>query len=139
LLDYDTLFRRLNMGTMQGNWLAPWGTAFHFLADYRMTPALPDRHRHARRAVDLGADAARYLQRSRAAPTRAGLSAKAALASAGLTHPLNQAWQVGVDLNVSRISHTDGTNNVPGTPGTGLCQDADRTGHRYGPVRDARR
>jgi tetratricopeptide (TPR) repeat protein len=122
LLDYDAVFRRLNMGTMQGNWLAPWGTALHFLADYRMTPALQigtatlgEASTSVQTLLDTYSEA--ELRRRALA-----LSAKAALASAGLTHPLNQAWQVGVDLNVSRISHTDGTNNVPGTPGTGYVK-----------------
>jgi tetratricopeptide (TPR) repeat protein len=122
LLDYDRVFRRLNMGTMQGNWLAPWGTALHFLADYRMTPALQVGTAtlgEASTSVQTLLDTYDETELRRRA---LALTAKAALASAGLTHPLNRMWQAGLDLNVSRISHTDGTNNVPGTPGTGYVK-----------------
>lgn len=122
LLDYDTVFRRLNMGTMQGNWLAPWRTAFHFLLDYRMTPALQTGTATLGEASTSVQTLLNTYSEAELRERALALSAKAALASAGFTHPLNQAWQMGVDVNVSRISHTDGTNNVPGTPGTGYVK-----------------
>ena len=36
-----------------------------------------------------------------------------------MTHPVTKVWQLGADMRVSRISHTDGTGNVPGMPGSG--------------------
>jgi hypothetical protein len=47
------------------------------------------------------------------------LTAETAIGLAGFTHPLTRVWQIGTDLQVSRVSHTDGTNNFPGTPGSG--------------------
>ena len=119
MLDYDTVFNHVNIATMQGNWVAPWKTVYNFAADYRMAPALQT----TTAIIGEGTTSIRTLlqsyseeelrQRARA------LTAQTAFASAGFTHPLSKTWQLGANYNVSRISHTDGTNNVPGTPGTG--------------------
>ncbi len=124
-VDYDTLFRHINIGTMQGNWIAPWKTSYNFLIDYRMTPSLQTSNAligETSTSVQtlLGTYSEDELrQRARA------LTAKSALASAGLMHPVTREWQIGADFRVSRISHTDGATNktdgttIPGIPGTG--------------------
>jgi len=124
-VDYDTLFRHVNIGTMQGNWIAPWKTSYNFLIDYRMTPSLQTSNAligETSTSVQtlLGTYSEDELrQRARA------LTAKSALASAGLMHPVTREWQIGADFRVSRISHTDGATNktdgttIPGIPGTG--------------------
>ncbi len=119
LLDYDTVFQHVNIATVQGNWVAPWKTVYNFAADYRMAPALQT----TTATIGEGTTSVRTLlqtyseeelrQRARA------LTAQTAFASAGFTHPLSRMWQLGANYSVSRISHTDGTNNAPGTPGSG--------------------
>jgi tetratricopeptide (TPR) repeat protein len=119
LFDYDTVFQHVNIATVQGNWVAPWKTMYTVAADYRMAPALQT----TTATIGEGTTSIRTLlqtyseeelrQRARA------LTAQTAFASAGFTHPLSRVWQLGMNYSVSRISHTDGTNNVPGTPGTG--------------------
>jgi tetratricopeptide (TPR) repeat protein len=119
LFDYDTVFQHVNIATVQGNWVAPWKTMYTVAADYRMAPALQT----TTATIGEGTTSIRTLlqtyseeelrQRARA------LTAQTAFASAGFTHPLSRTWQLGMNYSVSRISHTDGTNNVPGTPGTG--------------------
>jgi len=119
LLDYDTSFRHLNIGTVQANWVAPWKSSFNVLLDYRMSPSLQtstavfgEATTSIRTLLETYSED-ELRQRARA------LTARMALASAGITHPVTKAWQLGADFRVSRISHTDGTNNVPGTPGSG--------------------
>lgn len=119
MLDYDTAFRHVNIGTIQANWLAPWKTSYNFLVDYRMTPTLQTS------TATLGEPSTSvqtllqtYSEEELSQRARA-LTARSALASAGLTHPVNSVWQLGAAFNASRISHTDGTNNIPGTPGSG--------------------
>jgi hypothetical protein len=47
------------------------------------------------------------------------LTPTSTLTSFGVTHTFNTTWQLGGDVRLSRISGTDGTNNVPATPDTG--------------------
>jgi tetratricopeptide (TPR) repeat protein len=118
-VDYDTLFRHLNFATAQGNWIAPWKTAFNLLLDYRMTPSLQT----TSAVIGEATTSIRQLlntytedelrQRARA------LTAQSAIAYGGFTHPVSSVWQLGANASVTRISHTDGTNNYPATPGSG--------------------
>jgi TolA-binding protein len=119
MVDYDTLFRHLNMATAQGNWIAPWKTAFNVLLDYRMTPSLQTTNAiigetttSIRELLNTYSEDV-LRQRARA------VTAQSAIAYAGLMHPVTPIWQLGANLSVSRISHTDGTNNYPATPGSG--------------------
>jgi tetratricopeptide (TPR) repeat protein len=119
LVDYDTLFGHVNTATLQANWTAPWKTTYNFLLDYRMSPALQT----TTAVIGESTTSIRTLlntysedelrQRARA------LTAQTAIALAGFTHPVTQVWQLGVDLQASHVSQTDGTNNFPGTPDSG--------------------
>ncbi|MGB5081706.1 MAG: tetratricopeptide repeat protein [Burkholderiales bacterium] len=119
MVDYDTLFRHVNIATMQGNWIAPWKTSYNVLLDYRMTPTLQT----STAVIGETSTSIRTLletysedelrQRARA------LTARSAFASAGFTHPVTREWQFGADFRASRVSHTDGTNIIPAIPGTG--------------------
>jgi hypothetical protein len=119
MVDYDTVFRRINIGTMQGNWLAPWKTAFNVLVDYRMTPSLQTGTATLGEASTSVQMLLNTYSEDELRRRALALTAKSALASVGLTHPISAVWQVGADVHASRISHTDGTNNVPGMPGSG--------------------
>jgi tetratricopeptide (TPR) repeat protein len=119
MLDYDTVFRHINIGTMQANWLSPWKTSYNLIVDYRMTPTLQTS------TATLGEPSTSvqtllqtYSEEELRQRARA-LTAQSALASAGFTHPITPALQLGAAFNVSRISHTDGTSNIPGAPGSG--------------------
>jgi len=119
LVDYDMMFRHVNIATVQGNWLAPWKSSFNLLLDYRMSPSLQtstavfgEATTSIRTLLETYSED-ELRQRARA------LTARTAFASAGVTHPVSKVWQLGADFRVARISHTDGTNNVPGSPGSG--------------------
>jgi tetratricopeptide (TPR) repeat protein len=119
VLDYDTSFRHTNIATLQANWLAPSRTAFNLMLDYRMSPALQTSTALVgEQTTSIRTLLETYTEDELRGRARA-LTARTAYASAGVTHPVSKAWQLGADMRVSRISHTDGTNNVPGTPGSG--------------------
>jgi hypothetical protein len=119
LVDYDTLFRHLNIGTLQGNWTAPWKTTYNVLLDYRMSPALQTTTAViGESTTSIQTLLNTYSEEELRARARA-LTAQTAIALAGFTHPVTPVWQLGVDLQASRVSHTDGTNNFPGSPGSG--------------------
>jgi tetratricopeptide (TPR) repeat protein len=122
MVDYDTLFRHLNIATAQGNWVAPWKTSFNLLLDYRMTPSLQttsaiigEPTTSIRQLLNV------YTEDELRARARA-LTAQSAIAYGGFTHPVSATWQLGANLSVTRISHTDGTNNYPATPGSGYVK-----------------
>ena len=121
-VDYDTLFRHVNIATAQGNWIAPWKTAFNLLLDYRMTPSLQttnaiigEQTTSIRELLTIYTED-ELRQRARA------LTAHSAIAYGGFTHPVTSVWQVGASLSVTRISKTDGTNNYPATPDSGYVR-----------------
>jgi tetratricopeptide (TPR) repeat protein len=119
MVDYDKVFGRVNIGTLQGNWLAPSKTAFNVLLDYRMSPTLQASTAVLGEASSSVQTLLNTYSEEELRRRALALTAKSALASAGLTHPLSTVWQIGADFRASRISHTEGTNNVPGIPGTG--------------------
>jgi len=119
LVDYDTLFRHLNIGTFQGNWTAPWKTTFNVLLDYRMSPLLQTTTAVIGEPTTSIQTLLNFYTEDELRARARALTAQTALALAGLTHPVTRVWQVGADVQVSRVSHTDGTNNFPATPGSG--------------------
>ena len=119
LVDYDTLFRHLNIGTLQGNWTAPWKTTYNLLLDYRMSPALQTTTAViGEPTTSIQTLLNTYSEEELRARARA-LTAQTAIALAGFTHPVTKVWQFGVDIQASRVSHTEGTNNFPAIPGSG--------------------
>jgi len=119
LVDYDTLFRHLNIGTLQGNWTAPWKTTYNFLLDYRMSPSLQTTTAVIGESTTSIQTLLNTYSEDELRQRARALTAQTAIALAGFTHPLTPVWQLGVDLQASRVSHTDGTNNFPATPGSG--------------------
>lgn len=119
MVDYDTLFRHLNMATAQGNWIAPWKTAFNVLLDYRMTPSLQTTNAIIGEPTTSISQLLKVYTEDELRQRARAVTAQSALAYGGLTHPVTSVWQLGANLSVWRISHTDGTNNYPATPGSG--------------------
>jgi tetratricopeptide (TPR) repeat protein len=119
LVDYDTVFRRVNIGTVQGNWVAPWKTAYNLIADYRMAPALQTSTATIGEATTSISTLLQTYTEEELRQRALALTARSAFASVGFTHPVSRKWQLGASYSLSRISHTDGTNNFPGTPSTG--------------------
>ncbi|HEY6239830.1 MAG TPA: tetratricopeptide repeat protein [Burkholderiales bacterium] len=119
MVDYDTLFRHLNMATAQGNWIAPWKTAFNVLLDYRMTPSLQTTNAIIGEPTTSISQLLKIYSEDELRQRARAVTAESALAYAGLTHPVTSVWQLGANLSVSRISHTEGTNSYPATPGSG--------------------
>jgi TolA-binding protein len=119
LVDYDTMFRHLNIATLQGNWTAPWKTTYNVLIDYRMSPALQTTTAVLGESTTSIQTLLNTYSEEELRQRARALTAQTAIGLAGFTHPLTRVWQVGVDFQASRVSHTEGTNNFPATPGSG--------------------
>ena len=105
-LDYDVLYRGLNVALLQGNYLSDAGTNYFAVFDRRRTPSYS--LTNALLAAP-GLTIQQIIAAQGIAATRDQAKALAAISSSlsfGLTHPLNQDWQVGADYRASEISST---------------------------------
>ena len=119
LVDYDTLFREVNIVTLQGNWQSPWKTAFHLLLDRRKTPSLQTSNAvFGEATTSVEALLATYGEEELRRRAKA-VTATASMGAAGLTHPVSKSWQLGADYRVMRISATEGTSSMPAIPDSG--------------------
>lgn len=106
LLDYDVLYKGVNIALMQGNYLTDSGANYYFVLDHRQAPS------YSLTNALLGAPgvglkdlvATEGLDKVR--EQAKGLSPVSNLFSMGVTFPLNDRWQLGTDYQLSRISST---------------------------------
>lgn len=106
MLDYDVLYKGVNIALLQGNYLNDGGDNYFFVIDHRRAPsysltnALPA-------APGLSLQELVALQGIDQVRAQASaLTAMSDMFSIGVTHPLSESWQVGVDYRLSSISST---------------------------------
>lgn len=119
LVDYDTLFRQVNIGTIQANWQSARKTTYTFLLDRRKTPSLQTANAVIGEATSSVTSLVALYGEEELRRRAGALTATATSGAAGFAHPVSKAWQLGLDYRVMRISATEGTNNAPATPDTG--------------------
>lgn len=106
LLDYDVLYKALNILMLQGNYLDEAGNNYFILFDHRRAPSLGLTNALLaapgltlrEMVAQQGIDAVRAQARA--------LAATSDMFSIGLTHPLSERWQVGADYRLASISAT---------------------------------
>lgn len=126
-LDYDVLFKGLNIASVQGTWQRPDNTVINVLYDRRYTPMLmlgntlfftdPSLIVRPMRVSELLATTPLEVLRERAK----GITARSTQAALGFTTPVGNGWQAGADL---RYTNTSAVAPVPdilpgGLPSTG--------------------
>jgi hypothetical protein len=118
-VDYDPLYRALNIASLQGTWRLPGGTAFNALADYRRTPTLSLTNVAAAEGTgDIGGLlSARGLSTMR--DDAKALTPISRVYLVGVTQPVATKWQLGFDFRLSSLSGVGATSTTPATPGTG--------------------
>jgi hypothetical protein len=119
LLDYDTLFRKINAVSLQGSFQAPGQTTITVLADSRKAPSL----QMTNALISSGATSLKTLlqmqtlDQVRDAALATAASAKQVLLS--VSRPLSEKWQFAVDLRYSEIGALPAVGNFEATPATG--------------------
>ncbi|MBI4985884.1 MAG: tetratricopeptide repeat protein, partial [Rhodocyclales bacterium] len=105
-VDYDVLYKGINIATLQGNYLDAAGNNYFFVLDHRRAPsfaltnALPG-------APGLTLQDLVALQGLRQLRDQAtALTAKSNMIALGLTRALSENWQIGADYRLSSISAT---------------------------------
>jgi hypothetical protein len=112
LLDYDTLFNKVNIALIQGNWQTEdAATNYNFLIDHRKSPALSMVNSLPAYSA-LGAFTVRQaLRRGLVTESQMRDDAKALtldtdLVLFGVTRQITPRWQLGADIQWSRSSGT---------------------------------
>jgi hypothetical protein len=121
LLDYDVLFKGVNIAMLQGNYLTDGGTNYYFVLDHRQAPS----YSLTNALVAAGGLSLQDLIASEGIETvreqAKSLTAVSDLFSMGLTYPLTDRWQLGGDYQLSRISSTQAVNAVIPLGVIGTC------------------
>lgn len=119
LLDYDTLFRRINAASLQGSFQVPGQTTVTLLADTRKAPSLE----LTNALISTGATSLKtLLQLQSLAEVRAAAlatSAQARQAMVSVSRPLSEKWQGSLDFRYSAIGALPAVGNFDATPATG--------------------
>jgi hypothetical protein len=121
LFEYDTLFKKINLGMLQGNWTAAGNTNYNVLVDRRRTPTLQYSNAIIGQPVD---SVAALLQSGVSMDTiRAdalALSPISNMFAIGVTRPYSPRLTISGDFRVSNLSGTGATSTgQPSTPGIG--------------------
>lgn len=119
LLDYDTQFSQLNVGSVQGSYQFESGAVLNFLYDYRRSPTLQvsnvllaDPTQTVSRLLDTYSTA--ELERM-----ALGLTPISKVGLAGFTYPVSPHWQLGAEVRISSLTGTEAVAGLPATPSTG--------------------
>jgi hypothetical protein len=120
-LDYDRMFKEVNIAMFQGNWMNQAGDNYTLLADHRKSPTL--QLTNALLGQTTQSIAAALLlpgvtKESLVADAKA-LTPTANLLMVGMTHPYSSRLRLGGDFRINNISGTEATVTLPAMPGSG--------------------
>ena len=121
LFEYDTLFKKINLGMIQGNWTTEGNTSYNLLVDHRRTPIL--QYSNALIGQPIPSVPA-WIQTGVSIDTiRAdalALSPISNMIAIGMSRPYSQRMLLSGDIRVSNLSGTGATSTgLPATPGIG--------------------
>ena len=121
LVDYDLLFKSVNIAFLQGNWTTESGNNYLMLMDRRRSPQL----QITAALPAYGATSIPALVQTGVATTdklRAdakALTQTSTLFMVGLTHPYSTSWRLSGDIRVNNISSTEAVGLAIAQPSTG--------------------
>ena len=121
LLEYDLIFKKINLGLLQGNWTTETSTNYNILLDRRRSPPLQLTNALIGQPVQ---SIAQLLQSGVSMRTlRAdaiALSPISNMFAIGMNHPYSPRWRIGADFRVNNMSGTNATSTgQPATVGSG--------------------
>jgi outer membrane biosynthesis protein TonB len=109
MLDYDTLYKGINIGMLQGNYRTDDGINFTTYLDYRRVPAYSLTTTYVLLNGMTIKDAIALVGIEQLRADARALTATSTLASFGATYPLSPRWQIGADYRAAAISGTKET------------------------------
>ena len=121
LFEYDTLFRKINIGLLQGNWTVAGNTNYNLLVDHRRTPTL--QYSNALIGQPIPSVPALIQSGVSIDTIRAdalALSPISNIIAFGVNRPYSKSVVLSGDFRVSNLSGTGATSTgLPATPGIG--------------------
>lgn len=119
LVDYDVMFDKLNIGSVQGNF--GWGGKFavNFLYDYRRAPSLQLTNALLGQPQTTVAQLLQTMSRDQVIVQSIGLTPIARASSLGVTITFSPKWQASADYRISSVTGTIATPTLPASEATG--------------------
>jgi tetratricopeptide (TPR) repeat protein len=121
LLEYDRLFKAVDIAMFQGNWSNDAGDNYTLLADHRKAPSLQITNALPGQTVPTIAEALTQpgvTQESLRDDAKA-LTPTSNLFMVGMTRPFSSRFRLGGDFRITNTSGTDAAGMAPALPGTG--------------------
>lgn len=120
LIDYDTFYDRLNTAMLQGNWQATESTNYNLLLEKRKSPVLQLINSLSDPSFALSGKPITNLRQAAALGATESLLAESAIKQTldtsliflGVTHQLTPRWQLGGDVQKSRITGSPGASTA---------------------------
>lgn len=116
--DYDTSYSLLNTAMLQGTWTTPNKVTYNFLLDHRKSPPIMTTNALIGETVTSVREMLLTLSEAEIRRIAVARTADVNMAQFGATKPVSQKWQLGGDVQLTKISGTETINGVTGQPGT---------------------
>lgn len=106
MLDYDLLYKGLNIGMAQANYLDQWGNNYFVSYDYRQSPSYSLTNALSTAGYSTVTDLVSNVGITQARQLVADSTALSTMFATGVTIPFGENWQFGIDYRMSEISGT---------------------------------
>ncbi len=119
LIDYDSLFKVVNIAQFNANLLMAGGRSAYMSAFWRKTPVLSASNALIGRTETSVDELLKTLNIEQVYQLARDRSANSQTITLGGSQPLNETYQVSADITLSNIGSTVGSGGVPATESTG--------------------
>ncbi|RLA42278.1 MAG: hypothetical protein DRR42_23705, partial [Gammaproteobacteria bacterium] len=119
LVDYDIEFDELNTFLLVGNMTLEGGTNFSLTGDYRNSPTLTLRNALSGQQSEFIKQLLEIYSEEELRQFAKDRTAKSEFVNVGITHPLNDVYQVTANISVTNFSSSPESGGVPALEGTG--------------------
>ena len=132
LLDYDTIYDRVNIALLQGNWTGFYDITYNVLLDHRKSPILYGESAiPAVTGVRSVGGLRQVLTKKQIIKTVNDVTADSDTALFGLTKQVTPKWQLGGDIRLNRTSGTRGIDFTTIVPNGNLISGTRSSGTAY--------
>ena len=118
-LDYDTLFKKLNVATIQGSVLTSGQTTYTLLYDQRKAPPLSVTNAIFGQPVSSIEELLKTRTEAQLREQAVATTAQVKQVMASVTTPVNSRWQLGADYRLTNVGALPAYENIPESPSTG--------------------
>jgi tetratricopeptide (TPR) repeat protein len=132
LVDYDTIYDRVNIALLQGNWTGLYDITYNVLLDHRKSPILyAESAIPAVTGVRSVGGLSNALSKKQIIKTVNDVTADSDTALFGLTKQVTPKWQLGGDIRMNRTSGTRGIDLTATVPNGALIGSTLSSGTAY--------